>query len=210
MIRIEVGRNMRHKLIISFLVVALVISLGFSVYSYLAMVDRQKMINDIRSEMILAWAMEMDIAGYYLKNATTNVDVAHVIEKQTYGVRSLLLEAYSIVEAGYQWHGEYEFYEPLMHASLDVAGNFIPYSEGAPTIVRHINPTAVEMFGILAEKIWNVTDIIWSRGYALGTPNGVNPVKVLEEKGILDDIVDGCTDILLYSNQIRDFDPKFQ
>jgi len=173
------------------------------------MVDKQKMVNNIRSEMIMAWATEMDIAGYYLKNATTNVDVADV-KPQTYGVCSLLLEAYHIVDAGYQWHGEYEFYEPLMHASLDVASNFIPYGEGAPTIVRHINPTAVEMFGILAEKIWNVTDILWSRGYALGSPNGVNPVKVLEEKGILDDIVDGCTDILLYSNQIRDFDPKFQ
>jgi hypothetical protein len=201
---------MRYKIITSLLVLALVISLGFNVYSYLAMVDKQKMINNIRSEMILAWAMEMDIAGYYLKNATTNVDVTHVIEKQTYGVRSLLLDAYFIVEAGYQRRGEYEFYEPLMEASLLVAGNLIPYSVDAPTIVRHINPTAVEMFGILAEKIWNVTDIIWSEGYALGSPNGVNPVKVLEEKGILDDIVDGCTDIFLYSNQIRDFDPKFQ
>ena len=75
MIRIEVGRNMRYKIIMSFLVLTLVISLGFNVYSYLAMVDKQKMINNIRSEMILAWAMEMDIAGYYLKNATTNVDV---------------------------------------------------------------------------------------------------------------------------------------
>jgi len=201
---------MRCKIIVSFLVLTLVISLGFNVYSYLAMVDKQKMINNIRSEMILAWAMEMDIAGYYLKNATTNVYVAHVIEKQTYGVRSLLLDAYFIVEAGYQRRGEYEFYEPLMRASLHVAGNLIPYSVDAPTIVRHINPTAVEMFGILAEKIWNVTDIIWSEGYALGSPNRVNPVKVLEEEGILDDIVDGCTDIFLYSNQIHDFNPKFQ
>ena len=201
---------MRYKIITSFLVLALVISLGFNVYSYLAMVNKQKMINNIRSEMILAWAMEMDIAGYYLKNATTNVDVAHMIEKQTYGVRSLFLAAHFIVEAGYQWRGEYEFYEPLMLASLDVAGNLIPYSVAAPTIVRQINPTAVEMFGILAEKIWNVTDIISSEGYTLRNPNGANPVHLLEEKGILDDIVDGCTDIFLYSNQIHDFNPKFQ
>ncbi len=201
---------MRHKIIIGVLVLALAISLGFSVYSYLAMVDKQKMINNIRSEMILAWAIEMDIAGYYLKNATTNVDVAHVIEKQTYGVRSLLLVAFRIVEAGYQWHGESEFYEPMMYASLDVTGNLIPYGVDAPTIVRHINPTAVEMFGILAEKIWNVTDIISSEGYTLRNPNGVNPIKLLEEKGILDDIVDGCTDIFLYSCQIHDFNPKFQ
>jgi len=133
-----------------------------------------------------------------------------VIEKQTYGVRSLLLAAFRIMEAGYQWHGESEFYEPLMSTSLDVAGNLIPYSVDAPTIVRHINPTAVEMFGILAEKIWNVTDIISSEGYTLRNPNGVNPIKLLEEKGVLDDIVDGCTDIFLYSFQINDFNPKFQ
>ena len=201
---------MRYKIIISFLVLALVISFGFGVYSYLAIVDKQKMINDIRSEIILAWAMEMDIAAHYLKNATTNVDVAHVIEKQTYGVRSLLLAAHFIVEAGYQWRGESEFYEPLMSASLDVAGNLIPYSVDAPTIVRHINPTAVEMFVTLAAKIWNVTDIISNEGIALRNPNGINPVQLLEEKGILDDIVEGCTDIYLYSNQIHEFNPKFQ
>jgi len=203
MIRIEVGRNMRYRIITSFLVLALVISLGFSVYSYLAMVDKQKMINDIRSEIILEWANEMNAAAHCLKNATTNIDV----DDEHYGVRWFLLAAFHVMEAGHQWHGESEFYEPLMRASLDVAGNLIPYEEGARA---RINPIAIEMFGNLAEKIWGVTDIIFNEAHILYTPSGVNPIQRLEEKGILDDIVDGCTDIANYSYQIHEFNPKFQ
>jgi hypothetical protein len=169
------------------------------------MVDKQKTINNMRSEMIIAWAMEMDIAGYYLKNATTNIDVADT----THGVRSFFSVAAHILEAGYQWHGESEFYGPLMSASFDVAGNLIPYGVDAPTIVRHINPTAVEMFGILAQKIWNVTDLIWQEP-ALIKGTGVNPVQLLEEKGILDEMEEGCIDIESYSYEIHDFNPKFQ
>jgi len=188
------------------LALALAISLGFNFYSYLVMVDKQKMINDIRSEIILEWANEMNAAAHCLKNATTNIDV----DDEHYGVRWFLLAAFHVMEAGHQWHGESEFYEPLMRASLDVAGNLISYGAGAPTAVRYINSTAVEMFGILAEKIWNVTDIIFNEAHILYTPSGVNPIQRLEEKGILDDIVDGCTDIANYSYQIHDFNPKFQ
>ena len=198
-------KRMRNKIIISSLVLALVISFGFNVYSYLAMMDKQKTINNIRSEMIVAWTMEMDNAGYYLKNATTNIDVADT----TYGVRSFFSVAAHIVEAGRQFQDEWELYERMHSAAIEVSGNLIPYSVDAPTIVRHINPTAVEMFGILAEKIWNVTDLIW-REPALIKGTGVNPVQLLEEKGILDDIVEGCIEIYSYSYQIHDLNPKFQ
>ena len=197
---------MRYKIILSILVLALAISLGFNVYHYLAMVNKQKMINNIRSEIILEWANEMDIATHYLKNATTNIDVAD----ETHGARWFLLAAFRIMEAGYQWHYESEFYEPMMLASLDVAGNLIPYEEGAPRIVQHINPTAIEMLENLAEKIWNVTRLIFNEASTLRNPNGVNPIQRLEEKGILDDIIDGCIDIRSYSYQIHDFNPKFQ
>jgi hypothetical protein len=196
---------MKNKIIISSLVLALVFSLGFNVTSYLARVDKQKTINNIRSEMIVAWAMEMDNAGYYLKNATTNIDVADT----THGVRSFFSVAAHIVEAGWQFQDEWELYERMHTAARDVEGNLIPYGVDAPTIVRHINPTAVEMFGILAEKIWNVTDLIWQEP-ALVKGTGVNPLQLLKEKGVLDDIVEGCIDIYTYSYQIHDFSPKFQ
>lgn len=197
---------MRYKVIVGVLVLALAISLGFNVYSYLAMAEKQKMINNIRSEIILEWANEMDIAAHYLKNATTNIDVAD----ETYGASWFLLAAFRIIEAGYQWHDESEFYEPMIGASLDVAGNLIPYEEGTPRIVRHINPTAIEMLGNLAEKIWNVTRLIFNEAQTLSSSTGVNPIQRLEEKGILDDVVDGCVDIESYSYQIQDFNPKFQ
>jgi hypothetical protein len=199
---------LRYKIIVSVLVLALAISLGFNVYHYLAMVNKQKTINNIRSEIILEWANEMDIAAHYLKNATTNIDVA-----DRYGMRWFLYAAFRIMEAGYQWHDESEFYEPMTFLPLDVAGNLAPYKEGAqraPIIVRHINQTAIEMFGNLAEKIWNVTGLITNETSTLRSSTGVNPIQRLEEKGILDDIIDGCLDIRSYSSEIHDFNPKFQ
>ena len=182
--------------------------MGFNVYHYLAMVDKQKMVNNIRSKIILAWANEMYIAAHYLNNVTTNIDVAN-----PYGVCSLFWCAYDIVEAGRQPGWEWEFYEALMLASRDVVASLIPYEEGAqraPIVVRDINPTALEMFGNLAEKIWNVTDLIFNEASTLYSPTGVNPIKRLEEKDILDDIIDGCLDISSYSFEIHDFNPKFQ
>ena len=200
---------MRYKIIVSVLVLALAISLGFNVYNYLAMVNKQKMINDIRSEIILEWANEMSIAAHYLKNATTNIDVA-----DRYGMRWFLHTASHIVLSISMYQlDESELFAPLAWAPLDVVGNLIPYEEGAqrtPIIVRHINPTAIEMFGNLAEKIWNVTGLIFNEASTLRSPTGVNPIKRLEEKDILDDIIDGCLDISSYSFEIHDFNPKFQ
>jgi len=199
---------MRYKIIISFIAIALAISLGFDIYFFLAMVDRQKMINNIRSEIVLEWANEMDVAARYLKNASTNIDVA-----DRYGMRWFLLAAFRIMKTGYQGLDDWEFYEPVMHAPLDVAGDLIPYEEraqGSPVIERHINPATIEMFGNLADKIWNVTQFIFNEADSLGNPNGVNPTQRLEERGILDNIIDGCLDISLYSYQIHEFNPKFQ
>ena len=195
---------MRYKILTSILILGLVISLGFNVYYYSTMVDEQKTINNMRSEMIIALAMEMDIAGYYLKNATTNIDVA----RTTHGIRSLFLAASYIVKAEWQRH-QWELYDGMLFASRNVEENLIPYGVDAPTVVRHINPTAVEMFGNLAEKIWNVTHLILQEE-ALAKGTGVNPVQLLEEKGILDEIVEGCIDIQNYSYEIHDFNPKFQ
>ena len=200
---------MRYKIIVGVLVLALLISLGFNVYHYLAMVEKQKLINDIRSEIILEWANEMSIAADHLENATTNIDV----DDEHYGVRWFLYAASRIVHSISMYQlDESELFGPMAWLPLDVAGNLAPYEEGAraPIIVRHINPTALEMFGNLAEKIWNVTDLIFNEASTLYSPTGVNPIKRLEEKDILDDIIDGCEDIRSYSSEIHDFNPKFQ
>jgi hypothetical protein len=63
-------RTLRYKIIVGVLVLAFAISLGFNLYHYLAMVEKQKLINDIRSEIILEWANGMSIAAHHLKAVT--------------------------------------------------------------------------------------------------------------------------------------------
>lgn len=199
---------MRLKIIAGVLMLILAISLGFNVYYYLQVINRQNIINNIRSEIILEWANEMDVAAHYLKNATTNIDVA-----EQYGVRWFLLSAFHIMKTAYEQGDNWEFYEPIVNAPLDVAGNLIPYEEGAqaaPVIERRISSAAIEMFGNLADRIWNVTNLIFKEAQTLANSNGVDPMQRLEEKGILDDVIEGCLDISLYSYQIHEFNPKFQ
>jgi hypothetical protein len=199
---------MRYKIFMSLVAIALAISLGFDFYFFFAMADKERMVNNIRSEIILEWANEMDMAAHYLKNATTNMDVA-----DRCGMRWFLLAAFRIMKAGYQQSNDWEFYEPIMHAPLDVAETLIPYQEGAqvaPVIERQINPNAIEMFRSLADRIWNVTNSIFNEGHTLSNPNGVDPKQRLKETEILDDIIDGCLDISLYSYQIHEFYPKFE
>jgi hypothetical protein len=154
------------------------------------------------------WANEMDVAAHYLQNATTNIDIA-----EQYGVRWFLLSAYHIMKTTYDQSDDWEFYEPFVSASLDVAGNLIPYEEGAqvaPIAERRISSGAIEMFGNLADKIWNVTNLIFKEAQDLTKQDGVDPKQRLEEKGILDKVIEGCLDISFYSYQIAEFDPKFQ
>jgi hypothetical protein len=113
----------------------------------------------------------------------------------------------------YEQGDDWVFYEPLVHAPLDAAGNLIPYEEGAqvaPIIERRMSSGAIEMFGNLADKIWNVTNLIFKEAQDLANQDGVDPKQRLEEKGILDDIIEVCQDIRFYSYQIAEFNPKFQ
>jgi predicted RNase H-related nuclease YkuK (DUF458 family) len=198
----------RLKIIAGVLMLILAISLGFNVYYYLQVINRQNIINNIRSEIILEWANEMDVAAHYLKNVTTNIDVA-----EQYGVRWFFLSAYHIMKTTYEQGDDREFYEPLAYAPLDVAGNLIAYEEGAqvaPVVERRISSGAIEMFGNLSDRIWSVTDLIFKEAQTLASQNGVDPMRLLEEKGILDDVIEGCLDISYYSLQIAEFNPKFQ
>jgi hypothetical protein len=124
------------------------------------MVEAQNAVNNIRSEIILEWAYEMDTAAKYLKNATTNIDVA-----EYYGNRWFLLSAFRIMMTLREQSDYWEFYETVMVASMDVENNLGPYEEGAqvaPVVERNISSTAIEMFGNLADKIWKVTSLIYT------------------------------------------------
>ena len=184
--------------VLAVLVLGFITSLGFNVYYYLAMADKQALVNNMRGEKIVAWAREMSIAGYYLKDATTNIDM--------HGVLSLFRSTPDIYGAGW----ELELCWRMDMAASDVAEKLGSYAVGAPTTVQHINPTAIEMFGNLTERIWNVTHLILKEDIKLTQKDGVDPIQLLQEKGIYDDIIDGCIDISNYSRQIRDFSPKFQ
>jgi hypothetical protein len=200
--------RLRYKIIIGLLALGLVVSLGLNIYIYLAFAEKQKTVNNIRGELVAEWANEMDVAAHYLKNITTNIDVA-----EQYGVRWFLLSAYRIMRTAYEQGDHPEFYEPLANAPLDAAGNLIPYEEGAqtpPIVEQHISPLAIEMFGNLSDRISNVTNMIFQEAITLVNSNGVDPVQKLQEKGILNDVIQGCLDISLYSYQIHEFTPKFQ
>lgn len=197
----------RRKIVASILMLILAISLGF-VYFYLQMINRQNMINDIRSEILLEWANEMDVAAHYLKNATTNLDVA-----EQYGMRWFLLSAYHIAKISYEQDYDWVFYAPLIHAPHDPATNLEPYMESAqvaPVVERRISSGAIEMFGNLADKIWNVTNLIFQAQSDLIKNDGVDLKRRLDEKGIMNDVRLGCLDIAIYSHQIYEFTPKFE
>lgn len=191
----------RYKILASALILGLIISLGFDFYYYLAMVGKQAVINNMRGRVIVAWAGAMGTAGYYLKNATTNIDVA--------GVGAILRTASNIGLAGESDTDDLYWYT-LSFTATWVEEDLFPYMVGSPSTVKHINPTAIEMFGNLSEKIENVTHLIFMEDIDLTRRDGVNPTQLLTEKGILDDIINYCTDIRSLSHQIYNFNPKFQ
>ena len=64
---------MRYKILLGILVLSLVVSLGVNAYFYTLLVDRQAQTNNLLSRTIATWAREMNVAGYLLQNATTNI-----------------------------------------------------------------------------------------------------------------------------------------
>ncbi len=204
------GISLRLRTVTILVTLALVLSLGTNVYLYMATKETQKTTNNIRAELIFEWASRMDIAASYLRNVTTNIDVA-----EQYGVRYYLLSAYQIIRfALVEESGELSFYQPLYSASLDTARNLIEYEEGAqtpPTVERRINITAIQMFDNLADKIQNVTALIFEADQQyLARLSGENPMQLLEEKGVRDDLMQGCSDISYYSLKIAEFETKFE
>lgn len=75
---------------------------------------------------------------------------------------------------------ELKLYWRMEMTAGDVAENLGPYAVGAPTTVQHINPTAIEMFGNLTDKIWNVTHLILKEDSELTWKDGVDPIQLLQ------------------------------
>jgi hypothetical protein len=139
----------------------------------------------------------MDVAGYLLRNATTNVALAEA--------DSLFTSAQWTANTLWVSDGQ-TVYLYMALAAGDVAENLFPYCAGSD--LKHINQTAIEMFAVLCAKIQNLTslfDIV-----ELTHLEGANPMHLLEERGLVDSIIANCTDVRNYSAEISDFSPKFQ
>ena len=126
---------MRNKIIVGVLVLSLAISLGFNLYYYSVMVNKQATINNMRGQIIVAWARQMNYAEYYLENVTTNMGV--------HGVRSLFWSAHDIALSA--WISDATLYLEMAITAIFVYEELGPYGEGYPISVKRINATAVEM-----------------------------------------------------------------
>ena len=77
---------------------------------------------------------------------------------------------------------------------------------------KYINSTAIEMIRSLAQRIRNTTALILDGDIDVQLINrkGDNPIQLLKEKGVLDEIINRLVDIQTLSQEIYDFNPKFQ
>jgi len=188
---------LRYKILLGILVLSLVVSLGANAYFYKLLVDSQAQTNNLLSQTIVDWVRGMDVAGYLLRNATTNVALAEA--------DSVFTSMQWTAEALWVSDGQ-TVYLYMALAAGDVAENLFPYCVGSD--LKYINQTAIEMFAVLRAKIQNLTslfDIVELRHL-----EGANPMHLLEERGLVDSIIANCTDVRNYSAEISNFSPKFQ
>lgn len=188
---------MRYKILLGILVLSLIASLGVSGYFYKLFVDRQAQTNNLLSQTIADWVREMDVAGYLLHNATTNVGLSEadsVFMDAQYAANTLYVSDSQTV------------YLYMALAPADVAENLSPYCVGAYT--QYINQTAIEMFTVLCAKIQNLTSLFDL--VELTILEGTNPMHLLEGRGMVESIIANCNDVRNYSVEISNFSPKFQ
>ena len=164
------------------------------------MANRQAMINNMRGQVIVAWAKQMSVVGYYLQNVTTSIDV--------HGVNALLRAISSTGSSA--WVSDGDLYFQMAFTPDWVSDNLGPYSEGSPTFVKHIDSTAIEMIKNLAQIISDTTRLILDLHIDLTRRDGGDPIQLLKEEGVLDSLINGCVNIRNLSTQIYDFNPKFQ
>lgn len=194
---------MKYKIITGFLLLALLISSGLVVYYYSALASRIRTINNMQGYLIVAWARQMSVASYYLENVTTNFDMALVTS---------LFDAVSDTGTS-AWVAGREVYTRMSLAPSFISQYLGAYAEGTPSSLKYINSNALTLIRQLAQQIRNATIlIIGSQGPSFELKNlaGEDPVQLLEEKGILDKIINGCDAIRDMSAEIFEFKPKFQ
>jgi hypothetical protein len=141
----------------------------------------------------------MNVAGYLLQNATTNIEVA--------GIDSLFDIAENTASIAYIYDSQMVYLQMGLTAE-ELSENLFPYCVGTPTDLKYINHTAVAMFAILYTKIHNLTSL-FNIG-ELNSPNGTDPMLLLEERSLVDSIINNCWDVRNYSAEISNFSPKFQ
>jgi len=191
--------TLRYKILLGILVLSLVASLAVSAYFYTLLVDSQTQTNNLMSRTIATWAREMNVAGYLLQSASTNIAVV--------GVDSLFRTARKTADTLWLYDGQ-TVYLYMAAAAGDIEENLFPYCVGAPTDLKYINQTAIEMFAVLNAKIQNLTSLFDT--WELDHSKGANPMHLLEERGLVDSIIANCTDVRDYSAEISNFSPKFQ
>jgi len=86
----------------------------------------------------------------------------------------------------------------------------MPYAENSSQFIRTINPAAVEMIRIMANKIGDTVGLLIDEEIELTSREGTDPIQLLKEKGILDQVISGLADVRNQAGQIYDFTPKFQ
>lgn len=194
---------MRHKILIGVLVLAVITLSGLTYGYYSISMTQRATMNNMRSQIIAAWATQMYTAAHYLNNTRTNIEMQTICNLLR-SITDTALTTYTTEGGLYTW----------MPTTTDaVVNNLVYYSQGFPSTVRNISPTAINMIKDLAQKIQNTTLLIISfsgPGWDLTHPNGEDPIKIIEEKGVLNSTINGCTDIQHLSEQIRDIEPKFQ
>ncbi|MFB0522131.1 MAG: hypothetical protein ACETV1_00035 [Candidatus Bathyarchaeia archaeon] len=86
----------------------------------------------------------------------------------------------------------------------------MPYAENSSQFLRIISPAAIEMIRIMADKIGDTVRLLIDEEIELTSREGTDPIPLLREKGILDQIISGLADIRNQTGQIYNLAPKFQ
>jgi hypothetical protein len=142
----------------------------------------------------------MNIAGYVLHNATTNIAVADA--------SSLLMATRRTADTAWIYDGQI-VYLSMAEAGGTIEENLAPYCEGAPTNLNHVNQTAIKMFAVLYTKIQNLTYPILNID-ELEHPKGRDSITLLNERGLTTSTVDKCSDVINYSFEINQLSSKFE
>lgn len=193
---------LKYRLLVGVLVLALVASWGLGYYYYNSLqAQNVAFLNNMRSRAVNIWAMEMSLTGSLIEDATTNLDMDTACQstESTYRIGDMIYEAdYSSHLHDLTWQ--------MFDTPWVMRERLFSYANGSPTYVKHINPSAFPMFKNLTSTIYKMTGLILD----LDQQSGIDPAQQLTNKGVLDDIIRYCIDIKNISEQLADFNPKFQ